>query len=291
MFRKIVSHLSFSPALVGQLAFYAKRLRKEEATRRVGLAFVILAVIVQCLAVFDAPQSANAASTNDFVNGGLGTGSARSIDNFLRPYDANTDHLKDIMNDVGISRSDITSATFGSFISGDYLSWGHLPKFSAAQGEVSVPITDASGTLLTTVYARPLKLWGSASTRIYGWIGHSSKVGWFAIMQSCGNLVTASVPAPPTPPPAPAKIVQSKTAANVSQGLVDASTVTAKADDQIRFTLTVKNTGGTAASTQIQDNMTDTVEYASILDIGDGTFDPTTKVLSWPAITLQPGDS
>jgi len=37
MFRKIVSNLPFSPALVGQLGFYAKRLRKEETTRRLGL--------------------------------------------------------------------------------------------------------------------------------------------------------------------------------------------------------------------------------------------------------------
>ena len=31
MFRKLVSNLAFSPALVGQLGFYAKRLRKEES--------------------------------------------------------------------------------------------------------------------------------------------------------------------------------------------------------------------------------------------------------------------
>jgi len=43
MFKKIVSQLSFSPALVAQLGFYARRLRKEQATRRLGLVFVGLA--------------------------------------------------------------------------------------------------------------------------------------------------------------------------------------------------------------------------------------------------------
>lgn len=55
MFRKIVSQLSFSPALVGQLSFYAKRLRKEQATRRLGLVFVAMALVVQSLVVFQAP--------------------------------------------------------------------------------------------------------------------------------------------------------------------------------------------------------------------------------------------
>ena len=40
MFKKIVSQLSFSPALVGQLGFYARRLRKEQFTRRLGMVFM-----------------------------------------------------------------------------------------------------------------------------------------------------------------------------------------------------------------------------------------------------------
>ncbi len=58
MFRKLVSNLAFSPALVGQLGFYAKRLRKEEATRRAGLVFVALALVVQSFSVFSPPESA-----------------------------------------------------------------------------------------------------------------------------------------------------------------------------------------------------------------------------------------
>ena len=62
MFRRLVSNLSFSPALVGQLGFYARRLRKEEATRRLGLVFTALALVVQSLAVFSPPEAANAAT-------------------------------------------------------------------------------------------------------------------------------------------------------------------------------------------------------------------------------------
>ena len=71
MFKKIVSRISFSPALVAQLGFYAKRLRKERATRRLGLIFVALALVVQSMAVFQAPEPANAAHTSNMVEGGL----------------------------------------------------------------------------------------------------------------------------------------------------------------------------------------------------------------------------
>src|SRR5471030_213825 len=96
MFRKIVSNLSFSPALVGQLGFYAKRLRKEESTRRIGLIFVALALVVQCLAVFQPPESANAIAAADLVSGGLVIGANRSFNKFMVPYDANVGHLRDI---------------------------------------------------------------------------------------------------------------------------------------------------------------------------------------------------
>src|SRR6218665_1576419 len=112
MFKKIVSQLSFSPALVGQLGFYARRLRREQATRRLGLIFVALALVVQSLVVFQPPEAANASSNNDFIVGGLGLGSNRSLNNFLGPYDRNERHLKDIMNYFGITRQDITNTTF-----------------------------------------------------------------------------------------------------------------------------------------------------------------------------------
>lgn len=281
MFRKIVSHLSFSPALVGQLGFYAKRLRKEEATRRLGLIFVALALVVQCLAVFQPPESANAANASDFVPGGLGLGANKSLNNFLAPYDANSRNLKDVMTYLGVTRDEIASAQFSSFITGAKLSWGYEPR----PGSTAVTVTNAAGTPVQTVYARPIANANGSNTRIYGWIGHSAKVGWFAIMQACGNLVTDTIPKPPTP----GKVVQSKTAVNVSQGNVAASTVAAKASDKISYTITVKNTGGSAIDATLEDHLGDVLEYSDLIDKGGGTFNESTKVLSWPKITLPAG--
>ena len=299
MFRKIVSNLSFSPALVGQLGFYAKRLKKEQTTRRLGLVFVALALVVQSLAVFQPPESANAASSNDLVSGGLGLGSNRSINHFLTPYDANANHLKDIMNYMGISRAEIANAQYSSFITGSTKrSWGHNPIHTTSARELTTTITNPDGTgNITTIYSRPLELSNGPNVRIYAYIGHSDRVGWFALMQACGNLVTDSIPPPitppVTPPPTPAKpanVIVSKTATNVTQGNVTASTVAAKESDKITYTLNLENNGGTAKISKLEDNLTDTLEYSTLIDNGGGTFNDATKTLSWPDVNLQPGE-
>ncbi len=306
MFRKIVSNLSFSPALVGQLGFYAKRLRKEQATRRLGLVFVALALVVQSLVVFQPPESANAASTNDFVTGGLGLGSSRSINNFLAPYDQNANHLREIMDYMGISRAEITGSQFSSFTAASHLSWGHNPVHSYEQGERTTTILNSSFQPVTTIYSRPLSISFGPKDKIYGWIGHSNRVGWFAIMQACGNLVTNIVPPIPTPPPPvtppvkppvtppvvlpPANIIFSKTTANISQGNVSATTVAAKENDKISFTLNLENTGGTAKVTPIKDNLNDVLDYSTLIDNGGGSFDQSNQVLSWPDVILKPGE-
>lgn len=288
MFRKIVSNLSFSPALVGQLGFYAKRLRKEETTRRLGLIFVALALVVQCLAVFQPPESANATSENDLVPGGLGLGANRSLNNFLVPYDANSRNLKDIATSMGLTRAEIANAQYSSFITGSVKrSFGHTPKYSPAQGEVPVPIYNSSGVQITTVYSRPLALNNGTNARIYAWIGQSAKAGWFAIMQACGNIVTETIPTPPTP----GKVVQSKTATNITQGNVSASTVAAKENDRISFTISVKNTGQQQATATLEDYLEDTLEYSKLVDNGGGTFNETKKILSWPSVKLAPGET
>jgi hypothetical protein len=67
MFRKLVSNATFSPALAGQLGFYARRLKNEEATRRAGVIFTILALVLQSFAVFSPPEPPQAARSNDLI--------------------------------------------------------------------------------------------------------------------------------------------------------------------------------------------------------------------------------
>ncbi|QWQ32420.1 hypothetical protein KOY48_00885 [Candidatus Minimicrobia naudis] len=76
MFKKIMSRLPYSPSMIHSLGFYAKRLRKEEATRKIGLILTALVLIVQSFTVFSPPESANAADSSDFIYGGISSGSA-----------------------------------------------------------------------------------------------------------------------------------------------------------------------------------------------------------------------
>ncbi len=202
MFRKLVSNLSFSPALVGQIGFYAKRLRKEEAYRRVGLIFTALALVVQSFAVFSPPEAANAASGQDLVQGGVS-----SITEYLAHYDANTNNIKDLYTAIGITRDEIKSATTRSTVNSKNIpySFGMHGQFSAVQGERQYNFPLARGGT-GTVFYQPLALWDTGSNVKYGsdydvFIGHSAKAGWFAIMLRCGNL---NLKTPPRIPPCPA---------------------------------------------------------------------------------------
>lgn len=203
MFRKIVSNLAFSPALVGQLGFYAKRLKKEEATRRLGLVFTALALVVQSLTVFTPPESANAANGSDMVYGGVTSKKA-----VLDEYDKQRSDFKDIMDYNGITRAELANMSDSAINSkgqgtgeGSWKTWGRAHRFSPAQGEVkhSVPL-DTGGA--TTIYSRPLWLFDSTAYTIKNgstyeaFIGHSAKRGLFAIMKDCGNLVTKDSPKP-----------------------------------------------------------------------------------------------
>ncbi|NTW62183.1 hypothetical protein HGB25_02120 [Candidatus Saccharibacteria bacterium] len=311
MFQKIVSNLPFSPALIRQLSFYAKRLRREEATRRLGLIFLALSLVVQCLVVFQPSESANASSETDMVTGGIS-----SLKEFLSAYDSNTKHLRDTMNYVGITRAEIAATDYGTFKADNKLSWGYAPRFSYSQGERQHSIVNSSGKIVTTAYSRPLKLWGSSGMNIHGWVGQSAKMGWFAIMKSCGNLVTKKLPTPepkkclynpnllasdsackPCPgnetlwiddPSCTPNVVRSKTATNASQGFTNASLSTARPGDQVSYTITIENTGLKSTTVQLEERLGDVLEYSTIVDKGGGTFDAKTNVLSWSTVTLQP---
>lgn len=215
MFRKLVSSLPFSPALVGQLGFYARRLKKEQATRRMGLIFTALALVMQSFAVFTPPEPANASNPSDLIYGGIST-KAQLLTAYDNSARGNGD-LKNIYDYAGITRDEIAASVSGTLNSkekgtgaGGWLSWGRAHVFSAAQGEVQ---HDANGSV---VYSRPFWLYDTTSyqqkhgTVRYAFIGHSAKMGDFAILKECGNILTTQLPTTPPPPPPVAPPAESR---------------------------------------------------------------------------------
>lgn len=407
MFRKLVSNISFSPALVGQLGFYAKRLKREEATRKLGMIFTVLALIVQSFVVFSPPEPANAASSQDLVTGGV-----KTMAEYLQHYDKNTNNIRDMYNAIGITRNELKVA--GSNIktvnSKDIpYSFGMHSQFSEQQGERRYNFPLARGGT-GTVYYQPLKLWDTGLNVSRGssyqmFIGQSAKAGWFAVMLHCGNLglkkpprippcltgtvgtypncaipkkctvpgktnllasdkncvvppktcptgTTGTYPncqtpppaapvTPPTPPtpvtpscpsgttgtypncakpacrynggittdnadcqPCPgdvnmwikdskcsANLIQSKSAINITEDSKDATLITATAGNKIEYHLNIKNTGKAPSTANFEENLSDVLEYSSILDVGGGSYTKSNQTLSWPSVTVEPGQT
>ena len=183
MFRKIVSNLPFSPALVGQLGFYARRLRKEEATRRIGLFMTVLALIVQSFTVFVPSTSANGSDANDMCPSV--TRDAAGAKKVKSCYDNNTRHYRDVLSYFGISKSELWKALDGdaSYRStGTYKNWytfGHDPRFTGDK--------NYSGQVLGDLYARKWNHVGNIDNGQYGWKGGTGDTG-FIILVNCGNL-------------------------------------------------------------------------------------------------------
>jgi hypothetical protein len=167
MFKKIVSNLPFSPALVGQLGIYSKKLRKEKATRQLTLMFVVFFIIVQSMILFQPPTSANA-------------------------------------NSLSSSQTCLVNSQ----------------------------------------------------------------------LQSSGLLCDSNA-------------IKTITAINTSQGFVDASALTVNAGDQISYTIAINNPNSSPISTTLQDNISDILDYSTLIDNGGGVIDETTGILYWPNTVLS----
>lgn len=290
MFRKLVSNLSFSPALITQVGFYARRLRKEEVTRRLTIVFTVLALLVQSLAVFSPPESANASSEQDLIRGGI-----QNIDDFLARYDKNNDDIKDIYTTAHITREEIATASLGTISSKDgFYTTTRYAQYTADQGEISFAYSRSSGGQGIR-YSSPLALADTRSpakengTQYQAYIGTSAKLGWFAIIKNSAGLATKGKPATITPIVDTNPVVRSLITANVSKNAPDATQTPAQPFDKINYTVTAKNTSNRSAPTSFSVNLSDALEYATLIDAGGGSIDEQTKQLLWPTTTLTAG--
>jgi len=266
MFRKIVSNLGFSPALVGQLSFYAARLRKEEATRRIGLIFTALALVVQAFAVFTPPESANAANGNNIIYGGF-----KDKNELLGIYDQNKDSaghgdIQQIYSYFGITRQDIANGQFTTFNSRDQnLGIKSVGRSTYAWQQAPLAITGTA----TTVYESLLYKFDSTSWTTTHGSTYQAVIGkraidgqWFAIMAGCGNPAYIKLPPPPPKPAAIcnglmiAPINRTRFSFTSSASASNGATISA-------YTYTVKDSVGATVVTKQQPNTTnkDTMTY------------------------------
>ncbi len=195
MFEKLLSVLPYNPGLSHQVAFYSRRMREEAAIRRIGVIFIVLAFMVQFMAVLSPPQPTTAASNNDLINGGIS-----SATDAQRHCNQNTQRFGAIVQYFGISCADIGRADTVNISSNgkNYYSMGRLPQGAhndatgRATNETAINIPGPQGK----VYVRLLDSWGTTSYKALR--VQSSVTGqWYFILYDCGNLVSVGPPAPP----------------------------------------------------------------------------------------------
>lgn len=300
MFRKIVSNLAFSPALVGQLGFYAKRLRKEEATRKVGLIFTALALVVQSFAVFSPPESANAASGNNIIYGGI-----QSKAEFLGIYDRNRDSaghtdIQQIYSHFGITRQDIVNSTQTTFNSRDFnLTIKSVGRSTYAWQRDPIAITGTN----TTVYESLLYKFDSTSwTTVHGsqypaLVGKRASDGqWFAIMMGCGNPAYIKLPPPPPQPAAActflkiAPVNRTKFTFNAKASSINGATIsgyTYVVKDEKGTVVHTQTSNSTAATNSITHDFTKDGKYTVTLTVKTSVGDKTAPTCQQP-LTVTP---
>ncbi len=102
MFKKLITNLPFNPSLVGQVAFYAKRVHQEATIRRMGFGLVALAMFIQMFAVIAPPQPSLASSDSSIIKGAI----VQTKEGILAKYDASP-FVQAVYASMGISRDDI----------------------------------------------------------------------------------------------------------------------------------------------------------------------------------------
>ena len=286
MFHKLVSNLAFSPALITELGFYARRLRQEEITRKLTVLFVVLALIMQSLAVFSPPESANASNQQDIIRGGV-----TSLDDLLLRYDNNEEDIKDIYTTAGITRSEIAKMQPGVIdAKNNVFIMSRYGQLANTQNEVSMAYSrSAGGTGIR--YFSQLAV-GSGYTDFNGWTGHSTALGWFGIIQANGSLVTQGAPTSiNSVNSADATVTKSVTTVNLSNSDSTDNSAPLKPFEKLSYSLKVSNPGVDSVTTPISVRIADLLEYANLIDGGGGTYNQSAGTLSWPQVQLAPGQA
>ncbi|MFZ2494509.1 MAG: hypothetical protein WAW60_01890 [Candidatus Saccharimonadales bacterium] len=321
MFKKLVSGLPFSPALVGSLGYYSRQLKKEQSIRKLGVIFTILTLAVQVSIILWPAEAANTANAHDTIFGGVS-----NINQIITSYDSNSRDLKSIASFLGISREDISVMKKSTNIpSGNWIHWSHDLLSNSTVTSTSTKNGDMlSYNSIPFGYHSTALMGNSLDGQHEVYLGHSEKIGSFAIAKNNGDFFTKNMPSSTYA----TGHVNSAAICLHSNGLISdinssaiydkssynncniscsdnqtdpncpkniernltainltqntaANKTTAEAGDRIQYILLTRNTGKATISIDISNVINDIREYALILDNGGGKIDTTQSGVSY----------
>lgn len=209
MFKKLLSNLPFNPSLIGQVSFYAQRVKRESSVRRVGLVFLVLAMGVQILAAAAPAQATLTGSSNDIIRDGFDTRSSAVLHCLNGSLD-----FYEILTYYGLGCDDVGNAqdTYIRSNADDYHSLGRNPVTnpSPRNGKNWLIYTVSIPGVSQPLWMKDLQYWDSGAYSTYHVLKITKNGRTFFILFDCGNIVTIGkfpIPSPPPPPPPPPPVV------------------------------------------------------------------------------------
>ncbi len=204
MFKKLVSNLPFNPSLLGELAFYYGRLKKEDQMRRLGFIMIVLSMFVQLFAVISPPEASLATSDNDVLRGGFSSKSEA-----VGYCVSDKQGFKDVLAYYGISCSHLEKTAVKKSIK----STDHNKQLDSMGRESRGSVITRTGKPTdeypvriggTVFYLRNLWSFDTYSHSTYDVLEvKNAQNQTIYILYDCGNIVTVGNYTPPPPPPVP----------------------------------------------------------------------------------------
>jgi uncharacterized repeat protein (TIGR01451 family) len=198
MFKKLLSNLPFNPSLIGQVSFYAQRLRSEEKLRRIGICLVVLSVVVQMFAVLVPPEATLAQSNNDIIRGGFNNSNEATLMclDGTRDFGAILNHYGFSCTDVQKSR-DVSLKSTSVFNGKELYSMGRIAR--GPIGRSNKPTDERAVHINGQNYfirrLASLDTWASSTYKALRLQNSKGEVMY--ILNDCGNPVLIGVPQPP----------------------------------------------------------------------------------------------
>lgn len=196
MFEKLLANLPYNPTLTKQLSFYARRMRREQAIRRTGMVFIVMAFMVQFFAFVSPPQPTTASSNNDMVPGGFSSKSQA-----VTACNSDVRQFKRVLANFGITCNDVSKTTMITFRSTDHnnqlFSFNWIPQGAnnARTGKKTYETPYNLNGVAQTIYARKLSSFDSGAYSTYQVLAGKTASGvTFYIMLDCGNLTMIGLP-------------------------------------------------------------------------------------------------